>query len=319
LTIIPLDRRFVEWSDGEPSDPDFQSLFQFGDDALEDWNDLLRRRRVVVLAEAGSGKTEEMKAQDKGGQVCVLRLSPGRGPQRDSGCLTSRRSVSLCRRATVEAAWFFIDSVDEAKLNSVRLEQALGEIATALHGAEGRAHVVLSGRHTDWEFRRDLRCFDETLPLPEDRVALPAYSPDDLVVKTIRQELRKESPAAPAEKSVVVLMKALDRERVRLFAQAKGARNLDDFLAKVESANLWRFARRPLDLEWMVLFWGTHGRLGSLLEMLQTAQPRGSKNPIQIVFAATPLTPHAHSRPSSASALRWSSVEQVRLLSRTQS
>src|SRR5215831_3736874 len=57
---IPLDRQFEEWSEAEPSDPEVRSLFRLSHRALK-WGDLLNRLRVVILAEAGSGKTEELK------------------------------------------------------------------------------------------------------------------------------------------------------------------------------------------------------------------------------------------------------------------
>jgi hypothetical protein len=60
---IPLDRQFEEWSEAQPSDPEIRSLFR-PDRALT-WGDLLKKPRVVILAEAGSGKTEELKDQCK--------------------------------------------------------------------------------------------------------------------------------------------------------------------------------------------------------------------------------------------------------------
>lgn len=56
---------------------------------------------------------------------------------------------------------------------------------------------------------------------------------------------------------------------MRLFAVAKGIPDVDAFLGQINDANLWRFARRPLDLDWLVSFWQTYRRLGSLAEMLQ--------------------------------------------------
>src|SRR5690606_10920827 len=61
MPTIPLDRRFIEWRDVDPSDPD--DWAQLGFTHGLSWNDVLKGRRVVILAEAGSGKTEELEAQ----------------------------------------------------------------------------------------------------------------------------------------------------------------------------------------------------------------------------------------------------------------
>jgi hypothetical protein len=56
------------------------------------------------------------------------------------------------------------------------------------NGAEGRAHIILSGRLTDWEFRRDLQRLQEELPIAIKPAAPPLLTPEDLVVRTIRRE-----------------------------------------------------------------------------------------------------------------------------------
>jgi hypothetical protein len=74
--------------------------------------------------------------------------------------------------------------------------------------------------------------------------------------------------ADPLPTARLVAWHKLDAERVRLFAQGKNVQNLDAFIGQIEAANLWQFVRRPLDLDWLVEFWHSHGRLGSLAEML---------------------------------------------------
>jgi hypothetical protein len=54
-------------------------------------------------------------------------------------------------------------------------------------------------------------------------------------------------------------------------AKGKGASNLDAFIGEIDTSNLWRFARRPLDLDWLVQFWQVNKRLGLLEEMLKTS------------------------------------------------
>jgi hypothetical protein len=59
---IELNRRFVQCRDDERSDPDLVAHFGRTGGTLG-WEDLLKKRRVVLLAEAGSGKTTEMKGR----------------------------------------------------------------------------------------------------------------------------------------------------------------------------------------------------------------------------------------------------------------
>ena len=106
--------------------------------------------------------------------------------------------------------------------------------------------------------------------MPKDPVLPPPPTTEQVLISALRHE-RPKSSAAPTETPLVVLMVPLDPDRVRVFAAAKGAPNLDAFLAQIEAANLWRFARRPLDLDWLVEFWQNNGRLGSLAEMLENS------------------------------------------------
>ena len=60
---VELDRQFVEVAENKETDPDMVARFGRLTGGALSWNDLLARRRVVLLAEAGSGKTTEMKSQ----------------------------------------------------------------------------------------------------------------------------------------------------------------------------------------------------------------------------------------------------------------
>ena len=64
MTTIPLNRRFYEWRDSAAEIADSRRLLGLSGGTLG-WSDLLTRRRVVILAEAGSGKTEELSEQTR--------------------------------------------------------------------------------------------------------------------------------------------------------------------------------------------------------------------------------------------------------------
>ncbi|MGE0854154.1 MAG: hypothetical protein AB7O44_31850 [Hyphomicrobiaceae bacterium] len=237
------------------------------------WDDLLKRRRVVVLAEAGSGKTEELKEQARlqtvAGRFAVYARLQEVAEDGVSGALRPADRSRLASWLTSDQpGWFLIDSVDEAKLDGVRMERALRRLADGIHGAEGRAFIVISGRITDWEFRRDLLHLGQELPVPQNAVLPPAPSPNDMLISTIRHDRQDAEPPA-IEEPLVVVMGSLDRKRIRLFADGKTVPNLNEFMRQIEAGNLWRFARRPLDLGWLVDYWQQHGRFGTLAQMLE--------------------------------------------------
>ena len=267
---IELDRRFVEFREDEQSNADLVARFGLTDGTLG-WPDILARRRVVFLAEAGSGKTTEMTARarqlvDAGHPAFYAAVEDVGQKGLEAALRTADRAVLSAWHSSDKEGWFFIDSVDEARQSGVKLRVALHAIAEAIAGAERRAHVVLSGRYTDWQFRRDLIDFKRVLGIPADGALPPPPTPDELVISTIHNERREPPP--PPEDAIVVVLTGLDEDRVRRFARGKGLQNLDDFMAQIEAANLWQFARRPLDLDWLVQFWHSHKRLGNLAEML---------------------------------------------------
>ncbi|MFQ5955438.1 MAG: hypothetical protein ACE5JZ_10280, partial [Kiloniellales bacterium] len=62
-THVDLDRTFWSLGDEKDFDPDeLRARAWFGLSGLS-WNDLLKKPRVVILAEAGTGKTHELHAK----------------------------------------------------------------------------------------------------------------------------------------------------------------------------------------------------------------------------------------------------------------
>lgn len=275
MTTVALDRRFYEWrEDAEGLVNSRYRAADDGSDGMLGWSDLLAKRRVVILAEAGSGKTEELTEQaclqTAAGKFAFYATVQDVGRNGLESALRPADRVRLdAWRSSSESGWFFIDSIDEAKLDNIRLEHALRQIASGIVGAEGRAHIVLSGRHTDWEFARDARRLNEELPLPRESMAEPVPPLDELIHRVLRHE--KPPEPTPAETPLIVVMAPLDADKVRTYAASKNAPELDSLIDAIQAANMWDFARRPLDLDWIVRYWRDHGRLGSFTAMIEAS------------------------------------------------
>lgn len=275
MITVALDRRFYEWS--EDADELAHSRYREAaglSDGMLGWIDLLAKRRVVILAEAGSGKTEELIEQARlktaAGKFAFYATvqDVGRDGLENAVRASDRERLNAWRSSS-EPGWFFIDSIDEAKLDNIRLERSLRQIANGIVGGEGRAHIVLSGRHTDWEFARDARRLNEELPLPLESVAEPVPPLDELIRRVLRHE--KPPEPTPAETPLIVVMAPLDADKVRTYAAAKNAPELESLIDAIQAANMWDFARRPLDLDWIVRYWRDHGRLGSFTAMIEAS------------------------------------------------
>jgi hypothetical protein len=272
VPIVDLNRRFHQWNDEERPDPEMRRAFGLDDGGIG-WEDLLTKRRAVILAEVGSGKSTEFAERARLMERChayVFHASVedvGRDGLDGALSLDVRNKLAAWRQAADEA-WFFIDSVDEAKLAGIKFERVVRKIAEGIHGGEERCHLFFSGRFTDWEPRRDIAALKSWLAV-SSVISKPEPTPEEELVRIIRSERKPKEQAPPNEEPFVAIMAQLDRERVRLFADAAGVPQTDRFLEAIDSAGLWHFARRPLDLDWLVRYWQAEERLGTLQEMVE--------------------------------------------------
>jgi len=271
MKTIDLSRRFSTWTKESQGDPE---LYQYVDHSYNtmSWPQLLERRRVVVLAEAGSGKSTELRNQaalaksaDKFSFYATVQDVSNKGLDRAVG-----KELSNLKkwRDSEEPAWFFIDSIDEAKNLNTTFESALMELAAGIAGGEARAHIVLTGRHSAWEFVRDLNTLNRELPIPSQPEELVKIDPNELVINAMHAGKSKEKDKTETEQPLVVVMLALNADRIKLFAKGNDVKQCDEFFDALLASNLTSLARRPMDLSWLVGYWLGNNRFGTLREML---------------------------------------------------
>jgi hypothetical protein len=243
------------------------------------WAGLLERKRVVLLAEALSGKSEEFKHAASGlrakGSFAFDTTVENLVDQ--AFLVKPDEQAALDRwKGGDEVAWFFLDSVDEARLNRKRLKDALLRLAASIGSALGRAHILISCRVSDWQGESDRTTILSMLPLPKE--APPSAQSDDpdaalldpIFAKEKQQRVRPKINETETEPDLtVVRLVPLSDDQRRVLVQSEELPDVDTFLKALEQHGLDALAERPGDVLELVRYWKTHGGFGSLLQMTE--------------------------------------------------
>ena len=179
IDVPDLERRFAEVGDEEINSGGLRLRRLLGQSVGLNWDEVLEHPRVVLLAEAGSGKTTEMKTaagrlRAAGETAVFLPLEVLRdGPLDELVSPQERAAIAAWRASAQEHAWFFLDAVDELKLLGGTLSTALRRVRAALGDALDRACIIVSCRPSDWGTFSNLIDLQDLLPGPPEKPGAP--------------------------------------------------------------------------------------------------------------------------------------------------
>ena len=240
------------------------------------WSKLLESMRVVLLAEAGSGKTKEMEEQAKRlaqeGRFAFFVALDDLERERVVHILSPDEEESFKRwRANgQETAWFFLDAVDELKLTGGKLGRALNRLSKDLNGLLDRARVIISCRPSDWRPIVDLDTVQNALPVPQRSGHASLQPSEEMFIQALRKDFGHTSPyrdegedSADREGVRIVRMLPMNRTQIRLFAEQSGVNDAAGFLNEIDRENAGTFAQRPLDLSDLITAWINSSCLGT--------------------------------------------------------
>ncbi|NRA37787.1 MAG: hypothetical protein HRU15_06585, partial [Planctomycetes bacterium] len=209
------------------------------------WEVLEEKYAVMILGESGSGKTFELEAR------CNLKLKAGkrawfiplkelsnRGLQYNS----IESEIDEWMEGPTDIAYFYLDSLDEAKLNQQTLESALSNLYNKIKDVLSMVRIILSSRPMDINLS-DIRTL-KTHKLFQINMRTTAPSVDDLTGSN-NQEKEVENIEAHIE---FYEFFPLEKSQVMKLAEHRDIDAPDAFMEKLTEQNLLDMAGRPQDV-----------------------------------------------------------------------
>lgn len=221
------------------------------------WDDLLTEYRCVILAEAGAGKTKEFeecarRIKVDGKYAFFIRIEDIDKDFVDEFVIGDEDEFNEWLAST-DPAWFFLDSVDEARLaNPKQFHKAITKFARRIKTATHRCHVYISSRPYSWGFKHDEDVLDSEL----------FYGFKDETYESGKDEHLKSALK-------IFAINPLTIEDIKIFCEIRSVGNIPDLLNQIERYDLLEFAGRPFDLEYIILKWNDEGKLGSRSDIIQ--------------------------------------------------
>ena len=282
--FVDLQRRFRELSDSDLEDTESLLVWSgsgYGPDI--GWSELLEFARVILLAEAGAGKTAEMQQQANrlAGEGRFAFFAPleslDREPIAEILSVAEEERLGQWKADGKEPAWFFLDAVDELKLTQGKLDRALNRLSRTIHDYLHRARIIISCRPSDWRSGSDLNAVHHRLPVTEIRRDSSVRSSEEVFIDALSSErggpphTTDEQQEAPNQETVrTVAMLPMSDGQIERFAEWRGLNDAAEFLAEIARQDAWVFARRPLDLADLIDAWSSTGRLGTRAKQHET-------------------------------------------------
>ena len=225
------------------------------------WHEIENEHRVLIIADPGAGKTFEAqtrarKIRERGRHAFFIRI------EKIDANFDHAFEVGTAEEfanwfSSTDEAWFFLDSVDEAQLETPRaLEAAIRIFGAKVHVALERTHIFITSREDAWRALPDQTLIEQHLPYGEP-------TPPPLA------ERKDDSGRVNAPMLKLFRLAGLSEDEIALFSGHYGVGDVPAFVDEVRRTNLLSLAERPFDLKALIGVWVADRRLGSRFEVLQ--------------------------------------------------
>lgn len=255
-----IERTFKDIPDGEICSADQQSfLVRLGWSRGVTWDDLLQSKRVLMVSEAGAGKTYECQTQARrlwtADEAAFFVELAALATDDLRNLLDTDEESRLDRwlASQSEVATFFLDSIDELKLTSSSFRIALNKFKKSIKEQLHRVRIVITTRPIPF----DEQLIRNILPIPP---LASGVSTEEAFAQIAMREHQVQGNSQSSEWRSVALMPLSDQQIIE-FARVQKVRNPDFLLSDLQRRNAQEFARRPQDLIELCADWLTHQRI----------------------------------------------------------
>jgi hypothetical protein len=236
------------------------------------WPELLQSKRILIISEAGSGKTFECQEQQKllwgkGEPAFFLEfseLAKCKLPEMLVGEEEKRLKEWVDSQSDI--ATFFLDSIDELKISQGSFRQALVNLRKGIADQLGRARIVITTRPTSF----DINLVHEILEIPprRDEEASGEMFAQIAMRGSVKNNDGKEDHTHHEFRTVALL--PLSDDQIMDFAHDQNIENPRELLDARKKNNAQEFARRPQDLIELCQDWRIEKRIRKHSEQVLT-------------------------------------------------
>jgi len=231
------------------------------------WEDLLKSQRILIVSEAGAGKTYECQKQrdilwETGDAAFFLELAQlAHNSLREMLSMEEDRRLDAWMISQSDTAIFFLDSIDELKLTLGSFKVALTKLNRALNGQFGRVRIVITTRPTrvDQQLVRDI--------LPTQEPIEEVISAESFALIALNKTEKEQKTRGPEQWRNVALL-PLSNDQIRAISLNCGVTDPDALLSDISRRHAQEFTHRPQDLIQLCIDWRDHKRIRTHLQQV---------------------------------------------------
>jgi len=230
------------------------------------WKDLLACRRILIVSEAGAGKTFECRQRQKimwgdGEAAFFVELSQlAVCGLEELLSVDEKARLDAWKHSDSDLATFFLDSIDELAFTLGEFRKSLLSLSREVSGLLHRVRIVITSRPVP--FDREL--IYKFLPVKDARVYRQAQQKrlSDIVV------YGSSPPYAESDYWCHVQLNPLTPEQAHFLALQQGISNPGALIAAIEETAAAGFSQTPQDMLGICSNWKEHAVLGELKDQI---------------------------------------------------